>query len=106
MNITLRPEHEKLVAQAMHSGAYQDPDEVIARALELLHSEDEWLQAHNGEIAEKIERAFAQFEQGEFFSAEESRADMAKRKTAWLRLAARAHRHNLKARYSATNEHE
>jgi antitoxin ParD1/3/4 len=85
MNITLRPEHEELIAQAMQSGAYQDPDEVVARALELLHSEDEWLQAHNGEIVEKVERAFAQFERGEFFSAEESRADMAKRKTAWLR---------------------
>jgi hypothetical protein len=36
------------------------------------------------EIAEKIERAFAQFERGEFFSAEESLDDMEKRKTAWL----------------------
>jgi predicted Zn-dependent peptidase len=37
------------------------------------------------EVAEKIERAFAQFERGEFFSAEESRADMEQRKAAWLR---------------------
>ena len=85
MNITLRPEHEELIAQAMQSGAYQNPDEVVTRALELPRSEDEWLQAHSGEIAEKIERAFAQFERGEFFSAEESRADMAKRKAEWLR---------------------
>ena len=45
MTITLRPEHEKLIAQVMQTGAYQSPDEVIARALEILHSEDEWL--HN-----------------------------------------------------------
>jgi hypothetical protein len=35
-------------------------------------------------IHDKIERAFEQFERGEFFSAEESRADMEKRKASWL----------------------
>jgi Arc/MetJ-type ribon-helix-helix transcriptional regulator len=43
MTITLRPEHEKLVAQAMQTGAYENPDEVIRRALEMLRSEDEWI---------------------------------------------------------------
>src|SRR5207244_6810414 len=85
MTITLRPEHEKLIAQAMQTGAYQNPDEVIGRALEIMHSEDEWLHDHSAEIAEKVERAFGQFERGEFFSAEESQADMEKRKAAWLR---------------------
>jgi antitoxin ParD1/3/4 len=85
MTITLRPEHEKLIAQAMQSGAYQNPDEVIGRALEMLHSEEEWLQDNRSEIGDKIERAFEQFERGEFFSAEESQADMEKRKATWLR---------------------
>jgi antitoxin ParD1/3/4 len=84
MTITIRPEHEKLIAEAIRTGAYQNPDDVIGRALEMLHSEEEWFHEHNGEIADKIERAFAQFERGEFFSAEESRADMARRKAAWL----------------------
>ena len=43
MTITLRPEHEKAIAQAIQSGAYQNPDEVIARALEVLRAEDDWL---------------------------------------------------------------
>ena len=85
MTITLRPEQEKLIAQAMQTGAYRSPDEVIARALEILHSEDEWLHGHSAEIAEKIERALRQFDRGEFFSAEASQADMEKRKAAWLR---------------------
>jgi Arc/MetJ-type ribon-helix-helix transcriptional regulator len=85
MPITLRPEHEELVAQAMQTGAYKDPDEVIGRALEILHSEQSWLDGHKEEIAEKIERAFGQFDRGEFFTPEESRADMARRKAAWLR---------------------
>ena len=85
MTITLRPEHEKLIVQAIQRGSYQNPDEVIGRALEVLHSEDEWLHDHKEEIAEKIERAFEQFGRGEFLSAEESRADMEKRKATWLR---------------------
>ena len=85
MPITLRREHEELIAKAMQTGAYRDPDDVIGRALEMLHSEDQWIDEHKEEITEKIERAFAQFERGEFFSPEESRADMARRKAEWLR---------------------
>jgi antitoxin ParD1/3/4 len=85
MTITLRPEQEKLIAQVMQTGAYQNPDEVIERALRMLYSDEEWLVDHKAEITEKIERAFEQFDRGEFFSAEESQADMERRKAAWLR---------------------
>lgn len=85
MTITLRPKHERVIAQAIQSGAYHDPDEVIARALEVLRAEDDWLYDHKDEIAEKIERGFGQFERGEFLSSAESIADMAKRKAEWLR---------------------
>jgi putative addiction module CopG family antidote len=85
MTITLRPEHEKAVAQAIESGAYQNPDEVISRALEVLRAEDDWLSEQKDAIAEKIDRAFGQFERGEFLSATESRTDMTKRKAACLR---------------------
>jgi Arc/MetJ-type ribon-helix-helix transcriptional regulator len=84
MIITLRPEHEHLIAEAMRTGAYQTPDDVIARALEMLHSEDEWLLDQKGTIEAKIERAFGQFERGEFLSAEDSRKDTEKRKGEWL----------------------
>ena len=84
MTITLRPEHERVIAQAIESGAYQNPDEVIGRALEALRDQEEWLDEQKVDVAEKIERAFAQFERGEFFPAEKSRADMENRKTAWL----------------------
>lgn len=84
MTINLRPEHEKVVAQAIESGAYKSPDDVIGRALEVLRDEESWLHEHQSEVSAKIERAFGQFERGESFSAEESRADMEKRKTAWI----------------------
>ena len=84
MTITLRPEHQEAVEKAIQSGAYQTPDDVISRALEILRDEEERLQEQKGQVSEKIERALAQFERGEFFPAEESRADMEKRKAAWL----------------------
>ena len=84
MTITLRPEHEKLIAQALESGAYQNPDEVIGRALDMLRDKDPWLQEQKDEVAAKIERAFGQVERGELFSAEQSRKDMEEREAAWL----------------------
>jgi len=44
-------------------------------------------QCSKPEIAEKIERAFEQFERGDFLTSEESRANMQERKAAWLREA-------------------
>lgn len=64
MTITLRAEHEKLITQPMQTGAYRSPDEVIGRALEILRSEDEWRHDQTDAIAEKIDRAFEQFERG------------------------------------------
>lgn len=84
MDIHLAPESEKVVNEQLARGIFRSPEEVIERALEVLRSEDEWLQGHGDLIRDKIERAFEQFEKGEFLSAEESRADMDQRKSAWL----------------------
>jgi hypothetical protein len=84
MTITLRPDQEKLIAQAMETGAYRDMNEVVERALEMLCIEDELLSDDKEEIADRIERAFAQFDRGEYYSAEESRAEMSRRKAEWL----------------------
>lgn len=50
----------------------------------MLFSQDQWLRNHKQDISEKIDRAFAQFERGEFLSADRARAEMEKRKKAWL----------------------
>jgi antitoxin ParD1/3/4 len=84
MTITLRPEQEKVIEQAIQSGAYQDPAEVIERALEMLRSEDEWLKEDKGSINEKIERAIAQLDRGEGVAGDELRRRLEERKAAWL----------------------
>jgi Arc/MetJ-type ribon-helix-helix transcriptional regulator len=85
MKVTIRPDHEELIARAMQKGAYQDPDDVIGTALEVLRSQDEWLDENKVAVNDQIERAFEQFDRGEFFSADQSRADMENRKAEWLR---------------------
>ena len=86
MQITIRPEHEELISQVLDSGAYENADEVIGRALEVLRAEDEWLAVNRTLIDERLALASAQFARGEYFSAEASRADMKARKAEWLRL--------------------
>lgn len=84
MTVTIRPDDEQLIAEVIRTGAYQNADEVIARALEVLRSDEEWLGESKSAIGEKIDRAFEQFDRGQFFSAEASKSDMETRKAVWL----------------------
>ncbi len=80
MRITLRPEHERLIAEALRCGTYQSPDEVIKRALELLRERDAWL----AENRAKIEEGYATARRGELSDSGQVRAQMEVRKRAWL----------------------
>lgn len=84
MTITLRPEQEQLIAQAIGTGAYHNPDEVIERALEALLSEEEWLLENRDAIHQKIERAIEQIDRGEGVSTDKLRERLASRKAAYL----------------------
>jgi antitoxin ParD1/3/4 len=84
MTITLGPEGEKAIQRAIQSGAYQNPNEVIERALEVLRCEDEWLKENKDAINEKIDRAITQLDRGEGISGDELRHRLEKRKAAWL----------------------
>ena len=65
MTITLRPEQEHLITAALRSGAYQSPDEVIEQALEMFHSQHEWLKANRQAIDVKIQRGMEELDRGE-----------------------------------------
>ena len=85
MTITLRPEHEQMISEALSSGAYQNPDEVIGRALEMLALEDEWLRENREAVHAKIARALAQLDRGEGIPGDVSRARLQEKKSGWLR---------------------
>ncbi|HEY6988226.1 MAG TPA: type II toxin-antitoxin system ParD family antitoxin [Bryobacteraceae bacterium] len=65
MTIHLNPEQENRIAEALRSGAYSSTDEVIDRALEVLHEQDEWLTANRDAIDKKIRTGIAELERGE-----------------------------------------
>ena len=65
MTIHLKPEQEDRIAEAVRSGAYQSPDDVIERALEALHERDEWLTANRQVVDAKIHRGMEELDRGE-----------------------------------------
>ncbi len=80
MPIILGPELEQIIAEALRSGAYQSPDEVIKRALELLHERDAWL----AENRAKIEEGYAAAQRGELIDSDQVRIQVDEKKHAWL----------------------
>jgi len=76
MPITLQPEHERLIAEALRSGAYQSSEEVIQRALELLRGRDAWL----AENRAKIDEGYAAAQRGELLDSAQIRAEMEEKK--------------------------
>ena len=79
MPITLQPEHERLIAEALRSGPYQNPNEVIQRALELLRDRDAWL----AESRARIDEGYAAAERGELIDADQVRVRMEEKQRAW-----------------------
>jgi Arc/MetJ-type ribon-helix-helix transcriptional regulator len=65
MTIQLTPEQEHRIAEALRTGAYTGADDVIDRALEVLHQQNEWLMANRQTIDAKIHKGIAELEGGE-----------------------------------------
>ncbi|MDQ2776079.1 MAG: hypothetical protein M3Y57_14360, partial [Acidobacteriota bacterium] len=65
MTIQLKPEQEYRIAEALRSGAYTSQDDVIDRALELLHERDEWLATNRQAIDGKIRTGIEELQRGE-----------------------------------------
>jgi Arc/MetJ-type ribon-helix-helix transcriptional regulator len=63
--IQLSPEQEHRIEEALRSGAYESPENVIDRALEVLHEQDEWLITKRQAIETKIRNGIGVLERGE-----------------------------------------
>jgi Arc/MetJ-type ribon-helix-helix transcriptional regulator len=81
MTIQLKPEQEHRIIEALRSGAYSSTDDVIDRALEMLHEQDEWLLAQRQHIDGKIQRGTAELERGEGIPEDELDAHLERLKT-------------------------
>jgi Arc/MetJ-type ribon-helix-helix transcriptional regulator len=65
MTIELKPEQEHRIAEALRSGIYHSEEDVINRALEVLHEQDEWLMANRQATDAKIRKGIEELERGE-----------------------------------------
>jgi len=65
MNITLKPEQAELIQQKINSGKYNNIDEVIAEALQLLSQRDIEDETWVEETREKVDVAIEELRRGE-----------------------------------------
>lgn len=65
MTIELKPEQELRIVEAMRSGAYQNPDDVIDVALEILRERDAWLAVNREALDAQIHRGLDELNRGE-----------------------------------------
>jgi Arc/MetJ-type ribon-helix-helix transcriptional regulator len=84
MVVELKPELEALIQKRLASGAFASPEDVIERALQFLSAEEDWLAEHRQEIAVKIQEGWDAAKRGELTDPDEARANMSRKKQAWL----------------------
>ncbi len=80
MTITLDPAIEQRIQKQLSRGAFAEPAELLAYALDLVEAEaveQDWLLRNKEAINADLERTFAQAQRGEGYSLEESRALLA-----------------------------
>ena len=73
MVIDLKPEQQRVIDQAVQSGAFRDPSEVVDQAFEIIREQldlGDWMLDQREEVASHIEEGFAQAERGELTDAD------------------------------------
>ena len=76
MNVTLSPEHEKLVREKLQSGEFDNADALVGHALQFLVAREEEDRRHRQAIREKIDRGIEQLERGEGVDGEQFFAEL------------------------------
>jgi antitoxin ParD1/3/4 len=70
MNIRLKPEDEQFIRAQIAKGTYENPEEVISKALKLLEECDKDYQKWVEETRKKVEVAVEQLDRGEGIDGE------------------------------------
>jgi antitoxin ParD1/3/4 len=73
VTIELKPEQQRVIDLAVRSGAYENPDEVLAQAIEIIRDQldlEDWMVAQRDTVAAQIATGFAQAERGELMDGD------------------------------------
>jgi antitoxin ParD1/3/4 len=71
--IDLKPEQQRVIDMAIRSGAYQNPEEVLDQAFEIIREQlqfEDWMIEQREAVAAHIETGFAQAERGELIDGD------------------------------------
>lgn len=88
MTIDLKPEQQRVIDLAVQSGAYQNPDEVLDQAFEIIREQlnlEDWMLGQREEVASHIAAGFAQAERGELIDGDEVLEILRKRRAERLK---------------------
>jgi Arc/MetJ-type ribon-helix-helix transcriptional regulator len=91
MAITLDAATEERIQRQLNRGAFREPAELLAHALDLIEAEnpyEDWLLRNKEAIQAALERTSAQAARGESYSPEECRAMLAQHRAARTARAA------------------
>ena len=82
--IQLNPEDEMLIQKHLQGGEFANAQEVIHHALRVLEAEEAWLTWQKREVADKIDKAIAEFDEGHGIPASQVSERLQEMKTASL----------------------
>ena len=89
MTIELKPEHQRMIDQAIESGAYHDPGEVLDQAFEIIREQlqrEDWLVEQREVVAGRIAKGFAQAERGELMDGDTALEMLRQRRAERLKM--------------------
>ena len=85
MNISISEQHEEQIKRKVESGIYGSPDDVIAKALELLDEHDEELERELADMRLKVKISTEQADAGQLIPASEVFDELRRRNAAIAR---------------------
>ncbi len=80
MTVTLDPAAEQLLQRELARGVYENPAEIIAHALDVIATEEDWLLRNKEAISADLDESFAESARGEGYSLEEIKAFLAEKR--------------------------
>ncbi len=80
MDFALDPTSTRRIQREIEKGHYQEPAQVVARALELLDLHESWLEENRQSIHQRIEESFTQVARGEGIDEDRARQMLALKK--------------------------
>jgi Arc/MetJ-type ribon-helix-helix transcriptional regulator len=80
MEISIRPEVEAMMREAVRLGSYRSLDEFVERAVALLHEQETWLAEHRSEIESQIAAGYESAQRGNLIGADEVRTRLSQSK--------------------------